>query len=64
MPRGQRFIREDLMLLLGRARQRTCQGISRRAFLQIGGSTVLGLSMADLLKMRAVTGSAPAQPVP
>jgi uncharacterized protein (DUF1501 family) len=50
------------MLLLGRARQRTCQGMSRRAFLQIGGSSALGLSLADLLKMRAVTGSAPAGP--
>jgi uncharacterized protein (DUF1501 family) len=50
------------MLLLGQARQRTCQGMSRRAFLQIGGSSALGLSLADLLKMRAVTGSAPAGP--
>jgi len=47
------------MLLLGRAGQRTCQGLSRRAFLQIGASTVLGLSMADLLRVRATTGSNP-----
>src|SRR5438132_8616800 len=40
------------MLLLGRQRQRTCQCVSRRAFLQIGGSTVLGLSLADLLRLR------------
>jgi hypothetical protein len=40
------------MLLLGRQCQRTCQGVSRRAFLQIGGSTVLGLSLADLLHLR------------
>jgi len=50
------------MLLLGQARQRTCQGMTRRAFLQVGASSVLGLSMADLLKMRAATGSSPAGP--
>jgi hypothetical protein len=41
------------MLMLGRQRQRTCQGVSRRAFLQIGASSVLGLSLADLLRLRA-----------
>src|SRR5881398_1826620 len=50
------------MLLVGRQRQRTCQGLDRRAFLQAGASTVLGLSLADLLKLRALgspaTGSA------
>src|SRR5262245_46770355 len=49
------------MLLLGRQNARMCQGMSRRAFLQIGGSTVLGLSLADLLRLRATgetTGSA------
>ncbi|HEV3119534.1 MAG TPA: DUF1501 domain-containing protein [Gemmataceae bacterium] len=49
------------MLFIGRQRQRTCQTLTRRAFLQAGGSTVLGLSLADLLRLRAradVTGSA------
>jgi uncharacterized protein (DUF1501 family) len=41
------------MLLIGRQRQRTCGGLSRRAFLQVGGSTILGLSLADLLRQRA-----------
>ena len=41
------------MLLLGRGRQRTCQGMSRREFVQIGASSVLGLSLADLLRLRA-----------
>jgi len=41
------------MLLLGQQRQRTCAGLTRRAFLQVGGSTVLGLSLADLLRLRA-----------
>ncbi|HEY7326059.1 MAG TPA: DUF1501 domain-containing protein [Gemmataceae bacterium] len=50
------------MLLLGQMRARTCQGMTRRAVLQIGASSVLGLSLADLLRMRAagspVSGSA------
>jgi hypothetical protein len=41
------------MLLIGQQRQRTCEGLTRRAFLQVGGSTVLGLSLADLLRLRA-----------
>jgi hypothetical protein len=42
------------MLLLGRQNHRTCQGVHRRAFLQIGASTVLGLSLADLLRLRSL----------
>ncbi len=41
------------MLLLGRQRSRNCQGPTRRAFVQAGASTVLGLSLADLLRGRA-----------
>ena len=41
------------MLMLGSSRQRTCQAVSRREFLQIGGSSVLGLTLADLLKLKA-----------
>jgi hypothetical protein len=37
------------MLLIGRQKARTCQGVTRRAFLQVGASSVLGLSLADLL---------------
>src|SRR5262245_5537673 len=47
------------MLLLGKQRQRTCQGVHRRAFLQIGASSVLGLAWADRLRAGAPTpGSA------
>jgi hypothetical protein len=50
------------MLLLGRQPARTCGGLTRRAFVQAGASTVLGLSLADLLGGRAagnpVSGSA------
>ena len=48
------------MLLFGRLRSRTCQGLTRRAVLQIGASSVLGLSLADLLRCRAEAGGPPA----
>ena len=41
------------MLLIGKQTARTCHGLHRRAFLQVGASSVLGLSLADLLKARA-----------
>jgi hypothetical protein len=41
------------MLMLGQLRARTCQGLTRRALMQIGASSVLGLSLADLLRLRA-----------
>jgi hypothetical protein len=41
------------MLLLGRHRSHDCQRLTRRAFLQIGGSTVLGLTLADWLRLQA-----------
>jgi hypothetical protein len=46
------------MFLLGRQTGRDCQGLSRRAFLQIGGSSVLGLSLWDWLRVQS--GAAPA----
>jgi uncharacterized protein (DUF1501 family) len=42
------------MLLVGRQKQRTCQGMSRRAFVQVGASAVLGLSLVDWLRLRAL----------
>ena len=41
------------MLFLGRQTQQTCQTTHRRAFLQIGASSVLGLSLAGQLKAGA-----------
>ena len=52
------------MLTLGQMRSRTCQTLTRRAWLQIGASSVLGLSLAELLRLRgadanvSATGSA------
>jgi hypothetical protein len=45
------------MLFLGWQRQQTCQTLTRRAFLQAGGSSVLGLSLADLLQWQARAGA-------
>jgi hypothetical protein len=45
------------MLLLGQQRQHTCQRVTRRAFVQAGASSVLGLSLADLLRVRAQGGT-------
>jgi uncharacterized protein (DUF1501 family) len=41
------------MLFIGQQRQRTCQTLTRRAFVQVGGSTVLGLCLADRLRLEA-----------
>ena len=49
------------MLLLGRHRTRTCQGPTRRALLQAGASSVLGLSLSDLLRVQALGGFAPSR---
>jgi hypothetical protein len=43
------------MLRIGRGLQRTCQGMTRREFVQVGASSLLGLSWADLLRLRAST---------
>ena len=47
------------MLLVGRQTACTCRSLSRRAFLQAGASTALGLSLADLLRIRAASGLNP-----
>jgi uncharacterized protein (DUF1501 family) len=46
------------MLNIGQQHQRTCHGWTRRAILQAGASSILGLSWADLLRFRA-TGAEP-----
>ncbi|HLN32674.1 MAG TPA: DUF1501 domain-containing protein [Gemmataceae bacterium] len=51
------------MLFIGQQRHQTCQTITRRAFLQAGGSTVLGFSLADMLRLKAL-GNSPTQGPP
>src|SRR5690349_5019223 len=41
------------MLSLGQACSRTCQAMSRRSFLQVGTIGALGLTLGDLLALRA-----------
>ena len=47
-----------MLTFLGRQR-RYCDGISRRDFLKVGALTVGGLSMADMLRMKAHGGAGP-----
>jgi Protein of unknown function (DUF1501) len=41
------------MLGIGRGLQRTCQGMTRREFVQVGACGLLGLSFADQLRLKA-----------
>src|SRR5579871_559910 len=52
-------LRRSAMLLVGSQRQRTCQGWTRRSFLQAGACSVFGLSLADLLRVQAAGGGVP-----
>jgi hypothetical protein len=47
------------MLSLGLSRGHTCQGLTRRAFLQVGSVGALGLTMADYLALQARAQSSP-----
>src|SRR5436189_6106371 len=38
----------------------TCDGFSRREFLRVGGAGMLGISLADILRLQARAESAPA----
>ncbi len=48
-----------MLTFFGRSR-RYCDGISRRDFLRVGALTVGGLSLADLLRLKATAAEAPA----
>jgi uncharacterized protein (DUF1501 family) len=50
------------MILVGRGLQRTCRGPTRREFVQVGLSSLLGLTWADLLRVGA-SEAAPARSV-
>src|SRR5436190_15396774 len=38
---------------------RTCDGVSRREFLRVGGAGILGLSLGDIFRLQAATTEAP-----
>ncbi|MFO0952591.1 MAG: DUF1501 domain-containing protein [Isosphaeraceae bacterium] len=50
------------MLSLGRLHGRTCSLSSRRAFLKVGSLSALGLSLPDLLALRAARAGEPSGP--
>jgi hypothetical protein len=47
------------VLRIGSAVQRCCAGVTRRELLQVGSLGVLGLSLADLLRLRAIGAATP-----
>lgn len=49
------------MLHLGWGTQRNCAGISRRSMLQVGGASLLGLTLADTLRSNATASPTAAQ---
>jgi hypothetical protein len=49
------------MLTIGRQRQRTCQGVTRRALLEAGACAALGLAWPDLLRARGEGAAPPAR---
>jgi hypothetical protein len=51
-----------MLHLAGRGNGRTCDGISRRSFLEVGTLTVGGLTLADLLRARARAAEGPSLP--
>jgi len=51
------------VLRIGRTSQRCCQGTSRREFLQAGALGVLGLTWADLLRLRALGAAVSDSPI-
>lgn len=48
------------MLTVGRVHSRTCAGITRRELLQAGGLSLLGLTLADVLRAEEAGASGPA----
>src|SRR5262245_4800755 len=57
-----RFLHGELAVLtLSGTSHRLCDGLSRRDFFTIGALSVGGLTMADVLRARAASGSATSQ---
>lgn len=50
------------MLEFGRIRGRSCQGVSRRSFLQAGSAAALGLSLPGMLRPQAEAAAEPKPP--
>src|SRR5690606_6876635 len=46
-----------MLVIPGRAGKDTCDGITRRELLRVGGSAMLGLSLADVLRSQATAAT-------
>src|SRR4051812_33998824 len=49
--------RDPLMLSIPGRPGRTCDGVSRRELLRVGGAGLMGLSLANLLQLEAAGGA-------
>ncbi len=47
-----------MLVIPGRAGKDTCDGVTRRELLRIGGSAILGVTLADLLQLKERTAAA------
>src|SRR5262245_65444038 len=46
-----------MLVIPGPSSKDTCDGVTRRDFLRVGGSTLLGISLADILGLQKVTAT-------
>ncbi len=46
-----------MLVVPGRSNKDTCDGVTRREMLRVGGSAMMGLSLANMLKLKAAQGS-------
>ena len=49
-----------MLTIYGKRRAGYCDGVSRRSFLKVGAVGVAGLTLADVFRMEALAGGAPA----
>src|SRR6516162_7929184 len=49
-----------MLVIPGAQDKATCDGMTRRELLRIGGSAILGLSLADILALKAQAADGPA----
>src|SRR5688500_15955270 len=47
-----------MLVIPGRPDRSTCDGVTRRELLRVGGSSMFGLGLANLLRLRAAAAAA------
>ncbi len=50
-----------MLVVPGRTNKDTCDGVTRRELLRVGGSAMFGISLAEMLRLRAIAGEAGAE---